>query len=126
MSRSMVMKRSVSVDMRALALQALSNGSGEIGGPPPAAAVDQAVRCYLGDRDRGGVGWACPTFLPEDANGGGPEPLSITLEDSLWAALEQEAETQGVSSERLLEHAILYFAAELDAGRITRRIGEEE
>jgi hypothetical protein len=35
---------------------------------------------------------------------------------------EAEAGKQGVSAQQLLEHAAFYFAAELDAGRITRRI----
>ncbi len=44
------------------------------------------------------------------------------MDSELWREFEEEAERQGVSVEQLAEHAAFYFAAELDAGRVTQRI----
>ena len=40
----------------------------------------------------------------------------------LVVELEQEALRQGVGFERLLEHAAMFYLADLDAGRVTERI----
>ncbi len=48
--------------------------------------------------------------------------LALELEISAWRSLEEEAARQRVRLERLLEHAVLYFIADIDAGRVTLRI----
>jgi hypothetical protein len=40
----------------------------------------------------------------------------------MWRELDKEAERQEVSIERLLAHAIMYFLADLDAGRVEERM----
>jgi hypothetical protein len=46
----------------------------------------------------------------------------LEVASDLWSDLEQEALRQGVTVEQMAEHAAFYFAAELDAGRVTQRI----
>jgi hypothetical protein len=48
--------------------------------------------------------------------------VELEIDDSLWGQMEREAERQHVTVTQLLEHAALYYAAELDAGRLTERI----
>jgi len=46
-----------------------------------------------------------------------------------WDALEEEALRQGLDAELLAEHALLYFLADLDSGRVGARLeqlGEPE
>jgi hypothetical protein len=98
-------------------------GSGN-GGLPSADDVIRVIRFYL--RERGGerAGWAYPDLLRK----GSPEEeveIELEIDDSLWGRVEGEAERQGVTVTQLLEHAALYYAAELDAGRLTERILDE-
>ena len=44
------------------------------------------------------------------------------MRSDLWKDFEGEATRQAVRVEQLAEHAAFYFAAEVDAGRITQRI----
>ena len=94
-----------------------------------AASLETAVRVYLGDSDLGKPGWPYPEGLREVSSG--DVELELLLDEELWRALEKEAGEQGVSVSRLAGHATLYYAAELDAGRIAQRIldaaeGEDE
>ncbi len=43
-----------------------------------------------------------------------------------WGRLQSEAERQRVSIEELVSHAVLYFLADYDSGRIARRIPPQE
>ncbi len=86
-----------------------------------AEKVVEAIRCYLGDRGTYGPGWAYPRFLRNEEH---PEEVAVQLEidSELWDLLEEEAERQGVSPQKMVSHASLYVAGEVDAGRATRRI----
>lgn len=109
-------KREVTVELSRLAFDGLQS-SGEA---PAPVQLESALRCYLGDRDEGRPAWPYPGFLRGSEV---PRETSIVLEDAeLWSEFEAEAESQGVTAEQLAEHAAFYFAAELDAGRITQRI----
>ena len=114
------MKRIVSLELGAFTLDALAgeNATGVEDIPPK---VTRAIRYYLSDRDSGRPEWRCPTLVPEVAAGGRVE-LELSVDDSLWRSLEEEAERQGVSAQQLAMHAALYFAADRDAGRLTQRI----
>jgi hypothetical protein len=111
------MKRSVTVKLGALAIDALG---GKRGRPPASEELTRAIHFYLNDTNRPGAGWTYPRFL-RDRNAVGIE-FDLSLEDSLWIALEAEARAQGISMAQLLEHAALYYAAEVDAGRVAERI----
>lgn len=91
------------------------------GGEPSAVGVERAIQCYLGDKGSAGSGWPFPAFLR------GREPVEpvefqLEIEEHLWGSLESEASNQGVSVQQMLDHAVLYFAAEVNAGRVTERI----
>jgi hypothetical protein len=117
------MSRQVAVSLGAFAGRALS-GEGANGAEQLPSRLVAAMRVYLHDKGLGRPGWRFPEF----ARGQGPREgteVALSLDQELWSAFEAEAAEQGVSSEQLLEHAALYFAAELDSGRITGRILEE-
>jgi hypothetical protein len=48
--------------------------------------------------------------------------LALELDRETQGALEQEAERDGLGIERLIEHAAIFFLADLDAGRVAERI----
>jgi len=83
----------------------------------PSAVVQEAALYYLSDRESERVAWRVPRFVRDaDAEEAG-EPMQIDLDDSTWAAIEQEALRQGVSPALLTQHAVLYFLAELGRDR---------
>jgi hypothetical protein len=97
-------------------------GSGS--GVPSSDDVVRVIRFYLRERGGGGAGWAYPGLFrrrrPEEE-----VEVELEIDDSLWDEVEREAERQDVAVAQLLEHAALYYAAELDAGRLTERILDE-
>lgn len=114
------MRRAVTVRLGALATDALSGQEGGGGHPEPADVLG-AVSFYLNDKDRGRAGWRFPEFL-RGTGLGSKVDVALDIDNSLWRSLKIEAESQGVSVEQLVEHAVLYYAAELDAGRVTERM----
>jgi hypothetical protein len=65
--------------------------------------------------------WRVPRFL--EASPPGADRLEVDLDDETWTALAKEARGQGVEPSRLAEHALLYFFADVDGGRLTERLG---
>lgn len=86
--------------------------------------VVDAIRCYLGDKSSYGPGWAYPRFLLEE-DCREDVALQLEVDSELWDLLEDEARRQGVSPQKMVTHASLYVAGEVDAGRATRRILDE-
>lgn len=120
MTREHGEKREVTVVLSRLALEGLATAAAM----PVPAAMEGALRCYLGDRGLERPAWPYPAFLrgsetEKDAS------IELELGTELWRQFEEEADRQGVSVEKLAEHAAFYFAAELDAGRVTQRILDE-
>jgi hypothetical protein len=114
------LKRAVTVSLGRLACQAIG-GEEERGRGQASSAATQAIRCYLNDRGSAVAGWSYPGFLGERPSGDDVE-LRLSIDEVLWRSLEEEAERQHVSAPEMLEHAVLYFAADLDAGRAAERI----
>lgn len=117
MARDDGKKRQVTIALSYLALEGLRMGC-DVAAP---AAMEGALRFYLGDREMGRPAWPYPGFLrgsetEEDAR------IDLELDADLWREFEEEALGQGVSVEQLAEHAAFYFAAALDTGRVTQRI----
>jgi hypothetical protein len=110
----------VSVEVGEFAVEALAGEGGQGAGHVP-VRVARAVRIYLADRDSGRPGWGYPGFLAHP-DAPARARLELDVDDALWAEFEAEAGRQGVSVEQLTEHAALYLAAEVNAGRITERI----
>jgi predicted DNA-binding ribbon-helix-helix protein len=79
------------------------------------AAVRTACLYYLADRDSGRPTWRAPRFAPEPPLG---SPLHVQLDDATWDALAEEAREQAVTVEQLALHAVVYFLADLDSGRL--------
>lgn len=94
------------------------------GAQPNSDDVVKVIRFYLRESGHNGAGWAYPGLLRV----GRPEEeveVEVEIDESLWGQMEREAERQHVTVTQLLEHAALYYAAELDAGRLTERILDE-
>ena len=86
----------------------------------------QAVHYYLSDEDSGRVGWRYPRFR-RGAEGGGEEfDVVVDVDEVTWRRFTVAAEAQSVPLERLLEHAALYFVADVNSGRVTARILETD
>lgn len=115
------MRRAVPFELGGLAFEALVGEEGRGSGQVPATVV-HAIRCYLNDRGSGRPGWAFPAFMRDRQSRGKGVKLELFIEEDLWRSLEDEAGTQGVTVRQMAEHATFYYAAEVDAGRITRRI----
>ena len=63
--------------------------------------------------------WRVPRFARTSSDLDG---LEVDLDDDTFAALRQEASGQGVEPSRLAEHALLYYLADLDGGRLAERV----
>jgi hypothetical protein len=113
-------KRPVTVRLSQLAFEALA-AEEPSGSPRAPVRTESAVRIYLKDKGTDRPAWPYPQFLR-----GSETQEDVTLEldvtPDVWLQFEAEAKKQGVSAQQLLEHAAFYFAAELNAGRITQRI----
>ena len=48
--------------------------------------------------------------------------LALRLDEFAWEAIQHESTRLGVSEEELIAYAVLYYLADLDSGRISRRI----
>ncbi len=115
-----VEKRHVRVGFSELAFKGLASDA-DADAADLSSRMENALLCYLGDGDSGRPAWSYPGFLRGSET---REDVEVELEVAadLWRKFELEAVRQEVSLEQLAEHAIFYFAAELDAGRVTQRI----
>jgi hypothetical protein len=112
-------KRAVTVRLSRLAFEALC---GEPQGSAQAPSrTETAIAVYLGDKGTDQPAWPYPGFL-RGSEAREEVGLELDVAPDLWLRFEAEAERQGVPAQQLLEHAAFYFAAELDAGRVTQRI----
>ncbi len=93
-------------------------------GKSTSTSAERAIRVYLKDKDSPGPGWTYPTVPPARKPVDAVQ-MQLDLDAELWQALSQEAINQDVTVQQLLEHAVLYFAAEDNAGRVTERIIED-
>jgi hypothetical protein len=109
--------RRVTIALSELAIGALTGDPAVEAG----ARMESALRFYLADSEGGSAAWPYPGFLRGTETPADTE-LELDLPTGLWDAFEEEAVRQGVTVEQLSEHAVFYFAAELDAGRVTQRI----
>jgi hypothetical protein len=120
--RGSVERVHVTVTLSQLAFEGLMGGEPD-GGARRAIRMENALRCYLGDRGADRPAWPYPGFL-RAAETQADEQVELDVEEQLWRDFEAEASAQEVSADQLAEHAAFYIAAEVDAGRITQRILE--
>ena len=90
-------------------------------GDSRAAALHTAVSYYLGDPESGRAAKRVPQFARRVESAGG---LEIDVDADLYAQLEREARRQQVTPDLLATHAVLYFLADLEAGRVAARLGD--
>ena len=113
-------KRHVTIDLSQLACDSLTGV--EVGASLPASIrMESALRIYLGDKGTDRAAWPYPRFL-QGSETQADVRVDLDVESDLWREFEEEARSQGVSVEKLAEHAAFYFAAEESAGRLTQRI----
>jgi hypothetical protein len=85
----------------------------------------QAIRYYLAERDSGRPGWPCSRLDKEGEAGEVTSTIELDVDQSAWKAFSLEADRQGVSTDRLLQHGALYYLADRDSGRLTETILED-
>ena len=108
------MTQQVTLNLNQFSHDALGRFAGR-GNGSPSRAVRMASMYYLSQRESQRPAWGVPRFAPA-ANQ--DYALNIELDDATWKSLSDEAEAQGVSTEVLTMHAVLYFLADLDSGRL--------
>jgi hypothetical protein len=52
----------------------------------------------------------------------GVQSVTLQIDGFAWETLAEQSAQMGVSVEELATHAIMYYVADLDSGRIARRI----
>jgi hypothetical protein len=82
-----------------------------------ARAVRMASIYYLNDRDAARPAWRVPRL---EGDSQPSRRLRIELDDATWAALSEEADRQGVPTDLLALHALLYYLADIDSGRVAK------
>jgi hypothetical protein len=81
-----------------------------------ATAFRTAAIYYLADRDAQRPAWRAPRFRTSTV----PTPgLRVVFDDETWEALEEEAQRQGIKTQDLAVHALLYFLADFERGAIS-------
>jgi len=111
-------RRRFTLAISELAFDALASGNRSA---DQSLRMENALLCYLGDSEREKPAWSYPGFLRGSETRSEVE-LELEIAADVWREFEDEAARQDVSVEQLAEHATFYFAAELDAGRVTQRI----
>jgi len=109
------MTRNVTLHLDEFGQQSLDRLTKE-GEGSPAAAFRTAALYYLADRESGRPAWRAPRFRSRSPSGGG---LRVNFDDQTWEALSEEAARQNVEAEELAVHALLYFLADFESGRIS-------
>jgi predicted transcriptional regulator len=83
------------------------------------SAVRTASLYYLADREEGRAAWLVARAAAFSGDG---SAVTVDLDGETWRALHEEAERQEVSAGDLTRHAVLYFLADVDSGRVGRRL----
>jgi hypothetical protein len=115
-------RSTITVSLSDFSFEAVARGEGEDSARVRSRLV-RAVRVYLNARGSDRPGWAVPAALR--AGEGDDVELELDADEAIWRALREEAGRQGVSVSRLVGQAAIYYAAELDAGRLTQSILDE-
>ena len=92
-------KRRVTIALSDLAFEALAGGKG---GVDASLRMENALLCYLGDRDSDRPAWGYPGFLRGSETRQEAE-VELEVRASLWRDFEAEAVRQGVTVEQLAE-----------------------
>jgi hypothetical protein len=88
-----------------------------------ALLLPRAIRFYFEERERDRSDWRYPPFLDGTRLDG--DAREVGLPDDLWQEVQAEADRQEVPPQDLVQHAVFYYGAARDEGRLTQRIAEE-
>lgn len=123
MRRAGERKRIVAVAIDDFSRESLEEAS-TAGQTTPDVLLVRAIRYYLVERDSGRPGWPYSRLEGED-EAVGASVLELEVDGSAWVGFSREADRQKISTDRLLQHAALYYLADRDSGRLTQRIIED-
>jgi hypothetical protein len=82
--------------------------------------IRTAVLYYLRERDSDRLEWRMPELAR--AQPGGATAVEVEVEEETWRSLVEEAAAQSTDSETLARHALLFFLADVDSGRIASKL----
>jgi hypothetical protein len=117
------MSRTLTLEMDAFGLEALTELAGRHGGSASHVAR-MAAHYYLADSRDERPAWPVPS-LPHSGEAERRQPgVPVELDDATWDALVEEARSQGVDIGTLTAHAVLYFMADVNSGRVAQRMDE--
>jgi hypothetical protein len=91
----------------------------------PQELVSLAAEYYVAERNTPRTSSRAPRWLDE-LEDRGTVKLDVELRGETWEALRTRAREERTTVERLLEHATLQLIADLDAGRVTTRVAQDE
>ena len=112
------MMKALTFQLDAFGRDALDEFVGQ-GSNSRSAAVRTASLYYLADREGRRPAWLAPHC---SSASGEVSNVTVRLDRETWTALQDEADRQSVSAADLTRHALLYFLADVDSGRIGQRL----
>jgi hypothetical protein len=84
------------------------------------AAVRIAFLYYLSEGDEGRPAWRASRCAGDDALAS--PGMTVRLDEETWHDVQNEAVRQDVSPAELIRHAVLFFLADVDSGRVGARL----
>jgi hypothetical protein len=113
--------RNLTLQMDAFGARALEGFMGACG-ESLSGVLRLATDYYISDADKERFVWLVPGQSAQPASG--PTGLDFAVDDETWRSLVEEARRQDVDLGALAAHAILYFLADWDSGRVAERFPE--
>jgi hypothetical protein len=117
------MSRSLTLAMDAFGSEAFAEFAERQGGSVSRVATI-AARYYLADSDDRQSGWPVPRSARMVERERPHAGVPVEVDDATWDALLREAHRQGVDICALAAHAVLYFMADVDSGRVAQRMAD--
>jgi hypothetical protein len=117
------MSRELTLEMDAFGVQAFTELAEREGGST-SRALRMAAHYYLGDSETERPVWRVPDSPDGAKSDSRAAGVRVEVDEATWNALVREASRQQVEPGALASHAVLYFIADLDSGRVAERIGD--
>ena len=117
------MRRSVELTLTDFSRNALAHEAPRHG-LSVSTLLARAALYYLLERESGRLAARVPRLHdePSATSGNSVVPVTIELRAPRWRELEHGAASEGISVERLLEHAVLLFLVDLESGQVAARL----
>jgi hypothetical protein len=116
------MSRSLTLPLDAFGSEALAEFAERQGGSV-SRVTTLAARYYLAD-DARPPGWRVPSSARNVKRERSHAGVRVDVDHATWNALLDEAQRQGVEVGGLAAHAVLYFMADFDSGRVAQRMAD--